>query len=69
MNKARNLTEFLEGLKYFVVPSQNTVYADRYGVVAYFASGYFPVREGVTSPSMGLEARVNGGNISGFPAF
>jgi len=53
MNKARNLTEFLEGLRHFVVPSQNTVYADRYGVVAYFANGYFPIREGGYLPFNG----------------
>jgi penicillin amidase len=53
MNRARNLTEFLEGLRYFAVPSQNTVYADRYGVVAYFVSGYFPVREGGYLPFNG----------------
>ncbi|MCX8136546.1 penicillin acylase family protein [Pyrobaculum aerophilum] len=53
MNKARNLTEFLNGLKYFVTPSQNTVYADRYGVVAYFANGYFPIREGGYLPFNG----------------
>ncbi|MCU7787310.1 penicillin acylase family protein [Pyrobaculum sp. 3827-6] len=53
MDRARNLTEFLNGLRYFVTPSQNTVYADRYGVVAYFASGYYPIREGGYLPFNG----------------
>ena len=53
MGKARNLTEFLNALKYFVVPSQNTVYADIHGVVAYFASGYFPIRDGGYLPFNG----------------
>lgn len=53
MNRARNLTEFLNGLRYFITPSQNTVYADRYGVVAYFASGYYPVRDGGYLPFNG----------------
>jgi len=53
MGKARNLTEFLNALKYFVVPSQNTVYADIHGVVAYFANGYFPIRDGGYLPFNG----------------
>ncbi|MFN7105160.1 MAG: penicillin acylase family protein, partial [Pyrobaculum sp.] len=53
MDKARNLTEFLDALKYFVVPSQNVVYADSGGTVAYFASGYFPIRDGGYLPFNG----------------
>lgn len=53
MGRARNLTEFLAWLKLFVVPSQNTVYADNSGVVAYFANGYFPIRDGGYLPFNG----------------
>ncbi|MEM4081422.1 MAG: penicillin acylase family protein [Pyrobaculum sp.] len=53
MGTAKNITEFLEGLRYFVVPSQNVVYADVHGVVGYFASGYFPIRDGGYLPFNG----------------
>jgi penicillin amidase len=42
---ARNLHDFLEGLQYFDTGSQNTVYADVRGNVAYFASSEMPIRE------------------------
>lgn len=53
MGKARNLDEFSRALRYFTTPSQNTVYADVYGNIAYFASGYLPIREGGYLPFNG----------------
>jgi penicillin amidase len=42
---ARNLHDFLEGLQYFDTGTQNTVYADIRGNIAYFASSEMPIRE------------------------
>jgi penicillin amidase len=43
-NRARNLTEFLEGLQKFDAGSQNWAYADRDGNLAYFTSAELPLR-------------------------
>ncbi|MEX2726779.1 MAG: penicillin acylase family protein [Candidatus Sigynarchaeum springense] len=48
-NKARNITEFDEALEYFALPSQNVVYADRYGNISIRCSGWVPFREGVNA--------------------
>ena len=50
VNKARNLEEFREALRYWDVPSQNFMYADVYGNIAVFEPGLFPLRE-VTLPT------------------
>lgn len=42
---ARNLDDFLDGLQYFDSGTQNTVYVDVRGNVAYFASSEMPLRE------------------------
>ena len=43
-NEARNLAQFRDALKYFDVGSQNWVYADVAGNVAYFTSAEMPIR-------------------------
>ncbi len=43
-NEARNLREFRYGLRFFDVGSQNWVYGDRAGNVAYFTSAEMPIR-------------------------
>lgn len=43
-NHAHNLTEFMEGLRYFDVPAQNTVYVDVYGNIMYYPAGKYPIR-------------------------
>jgi len=50
VNKARNLNEFINALKYWDVPSQNFMYADIYGNIAVIEPGLFPIRE-VTIPN------------------
>ena len=42
---ARNLDEFLNGLQYFDSGSQNIVYVDVRGNIAYFTSSELPIRE------------------------
>jgi penicillin amidase len=42
---ARNLDDFLDGLQYFDSGTQNTVYVDIAGNVAYFTSSEMPLRE------------------------
>jgi penicillin amidase len=43
-NHAKNLDEFMEGLRYFDVPAQNVVYADIEGNIMYYPAGKYPVR-------------------------
>lgn len=43
-NYARNLSEFIEGLKLFFVPAQNVVYADINGNTMYYPAGKYPIR-------------------------
>jgi penicillin G amidase len=44
-DRARNLSQFEEGLPFFAVGSQNWSYADIHGNVAYLTSAEMPVRE------------------------
>lgn len=48
INYAKNWQEFTNALQYFVVPSQNFVYADTEGNIGYSASGLIPIRLGWT---------------------
>lgn len=43
-NYARNISDFIEGLKLFSVPAQNVVYADIYGNTMYYPAGKYPIR-------------------------
>lgn len=45
INRARTLTQFTAALQSFDVGSQNFVYADTDGDIAYFATGEMPLRE------------------------
>ncbi len=45
INRARNLDEFKAALQYFDFGSQNFVYADDRGNIAYFTTGEMPLRE------------------------
>lgn len=50
INKADNLDEFMEGLKYWHCPPQNFAFADKHGNIALFSVGWYPLRkEGVSS--------------------
>ena len=44
-DRARNLSQFEQGLPFFAVGSQNWSYADVHGNIAYFTSAEMPVRE------------------------
>ena len=43
-NEAKNLADFRRGLEFFDVGSQNWVYGDADGTIAYFTSGEMPLR-------------------------
>jgi penicillin amidase len=45
INRARNLAQFTAALQSFDVGSQNFIYADQEGNIAYFATGEMPLRE------------------------
>ena len=55
-DRARNLSEFEQGLPFFAVGSQNWSYADVRGNIAYFTSAEMPVREDLQA-----------GNVNGLP--
>lgn len=57
-NHARNLDDFIDGVRHFDFGSQNFTYADVDGNIAYFTSGALPLRED-------LEA----GTVSGLPPY
>lgn len=44
INKAKNWDEFLNGVKYFTVPGQNFVYADKDGNIGYSPGVKLPIR-------------------------
>lgn len=44
INKSKNWNEFTEALRYFTVPGQNFVYADKYGNIGYICAAKLPVR-------------------------
>jgi penicillin amidase len=54
-NRARNLSDFMDGLEKFDVGSQNWAYADVEGNLAYFTSAEMPLREDL---EMGMVAGV-----------
>ncbi len=45
LNRASNLEEFVEGLQYFDVGSQNFIYGDVDGNIGYFSTAEVPLRE------------------------
>ncbi len=53
VNRARNLDEFMEALRYWDVPSQNFMYADIHGNIAVIEPGLFPLHR----------VRVPGGDV------
>ncbi len=57
-NHARNLNAFKNGLQFFDVGSQNWVYADTRGKIAYFVGGEMPLREDLQA-----------GIVAGLPPF
>lgn len=57
-NEARNLDDFKRGLEFFDVGSQNWVYTDRAGNIAYFTSGEMPLREDLQA-----------GTVAGLPPY
>lgn len=44
--RARNWREFFEAARYYKVPSENLVYADRAGHIGWIAAGLAPIRRG-----------------------
>jgi penicillin G amidase len=43
--QAKNWKEFLDGVRYYKIPSENLVYADRQGNIGWVASGLSPIRK------------------------
>jgi penicillin amidase len=44
--RAKNWKEFLDGVRYYKIPSENLIYADRQGNIGWVASGLTPIRKG-----------------------
>ncbi len=45
LNRAKNVSQAIESLKWFDVPAQNFVVIDRFGNTAYYPAGKYPIRE------------------------
>ena len=45
MQSAKNLEDFIKGLKHFTSPAQNVVFADKEGNIGYFPTGLVPKRK------------------------
>ncbi|KAB8028086.1 penicillin acylase family protein [Fluviispira multicolorata] len=45
LNYAKNWDDFKNALSYFIVPSQNYVYADKKGNIGYYLAGKIPIRD------------------------
>jgi penicillin amidase len=63
-NEAKNLAQFRHGLQFFDVGSQNFVYGDIAGNVAYFTSAEMPIRADLQA---GTVATAQFGPLAGFP--
>ena len=63
-NEARNLAQFRHALQFFDVGSQNWVYGDLAGNVAYFTSAEMPIRMDLQA---GTVAAAQVGPLAGFP--
>ncbi len=63
-NEARNLADFRYGLQFFDVGSQNFIYGDVAGNVAYFTSAEMPIRADLQT---GTVAVAQFGPLAGFP--
>jgi len=57
-NEAKTLDDFKRGLEFFDVGSQNWIYTDRAGNIAYFTSGEMPIREDLQA-----------GTVAGLPPY
>jgi len=57
---ATNMSEFNAALAKFSIPSQNIVYADRFGNISIRCSGWVPIRHGITSTSNECRFLLNG---------
>lgn len=68
-NKATNLSEFLEGMRFFHVPGQNIVYADIYGHIAYYPGARYPIRENNVTGMLPFNGSAGEGEWVGFVPF
>ncbi len=59
IDRARNYSDFLQGLRYWQCPPLNFAYADRDGNIAMWAAGTFPVRKGQDGYTL-----TNGSNLT-----
>lgn len=49
INKSKNWNEFKEALRYFTVPGQNFIYADKFGNIGYVCAARLPLRNSISS--------------------
>ncbi len=64
LNKAKNVSEAIDALRWFNVPAQNFVIIDRSGNTAYYPAGKYPIREKDGEPVSG-NVIFNGSNGDG----
>ena len=63
---AKNISDFIEGLKFWHIPGQNLVYADIYGNIMYYPSAQYPIRKNILDNStVAGNMPFNGSNMEG----
>ncbi len=68
INRANNQEEFVAALKYFNVPGQNFIYADKDGNIGYVCAALLPLRKN-TSPTLIYDGTVTDSDWSGFVSY
>ncbi|MEM3085935.1 MAG: penicillin acylase family protein [Halobacteria archaeon] len=69
VNRARNHSEFLEGIRHWQCPPLNFVYGDREGNIAMWVAGTFPVRKGHDGYTLTNGSALAGEDWAGFIPF
>ncbi|MGK9369867.1 penicillin acylase family protein [Melioribacter sp. Ez-97] len=68
INRANNWREFSAALKYFNVPGQNFIYADKEGNIGYVCAALLPVRKNA-SPTLIYDGRTTDNDWKGYVSY
>ncbi|MDF1612860.1 penicillin acylase family protein [Stygiobacter electus] len=68
LNKAKNWNDFNEALKYFTIPGQNFVYADKQNNIGYICAVRLPIRKN-NSPTLIYDGTTSNSDWIGFVPF
>lgn len=65
INKSKDWNDFKEALKYFTIPGQNFIYADKFGNIGYICAARLPLRTTI-SPSLIYDGTTDAYDWKGF---